>query len=111
MARKLLDSSPSGNADTNGDGIPDGVAIKSGISATNLDMDGDGVSNAVELARGTDPFLADTDGDGVNDGQDCFPLDPSRWQCPAPDPNDHTPPTITLQEPTNATLLSVVPPQ
>jgi alpha-tubulin suppressor-like RCC1 family protein len=99
------------NADTNGDGIPDGVAIKSGISATNLDMDGDGVSNAVELARGTDPFLADTDGDGVNDGPDCFPLDPSRWQCPAPDPNDHTPPTITLQEPTNATLLSVVPPQ
>jgi alpha-tubulin suppressor-like RCC1 family protein len=100
------------SADTNGDGIPDGVAIKSGISTTNPDMDADGASNAAELAKGTDPFVADTDGDGVNDGQDCFPVDPTRWQCPAADPNDHTAPTITLQEPTNVNPpFSVVPPQ
>jgi alpha-tubulin suppressor-like RCC1 family protein len=98
------------NADTNGDGITDGVAIGSGRSATNPDMDGDGVPNALELSKGTDPFLADTDGDGVNDGQECFPIDPTRWQCPVPDPGDHTPPTITLQEPNVNPPLSVVPP-
>jgi hypothetical protein len=69
------------------------------------------VSNAAEVARGTDPFLADSDGDGANDLADCFPTDPSRWQCPASDPNDHTPPVINLQEPTNAALISSVPPQ
>jgi alpha-tubulin suppressor-like RCC1 family protein len=90
------------NADTNGDGILDGAAIAAGLSATNLDMDGDGVPNAVERAQGTDPFRADTDGDGVADGVDAFPLDPTRWQAPAPDPNDHTAPTIALIEPTTA---------
>ncbi len=99
------------NPDTNFDGIPDGAEVRAGLSPTNMDMDGDGVSNADEIARGTDPFNPDTDGDGVNDGQDCFPLDPTRWQCPAPDPNDHTPPVITLQEPTDASLVSSVPPQ
>ena len=98
-------------ADTNGDGVLDGAAVHSGLSATNLDMDADGVSNAAEVARGTDPFLADSDGDGANDLADCFPTDPSRWQCPASDPNDHTPPVINLQEPTNAALISSVPPQ
>jgi alpha-tubulin suppressor-like RCC1 family protein len=97
-------------ADTNDDGIRDDAALHVGISPTNPDMDGDGVSNADEAARGSDPFLADTDGDSVNDGQDCFQLDPSRWQCPMPNPNDHTPPVITLQEPT-AELISSVPPQ
>lgn len=98
------------NPDTNGDGIRDGAAIASGQSPTDLDMDDDGVSNADELARGTDPFMNDTDGDGVYDGPDCFPLDPTRAQCPPNDPNDITPPLITLEEPTNATLISVVPP-
>jgi len=99
------------NADTNGDGILDGVAISARKSATNLDMDGDGVLNALEIARGTDPFFADTDGDGVNDGADCFPLDRTRTTCPAPVPGDTTPPVITLQEPTNAHFLFSVPPQ
>jgi alpha-tubulin suppressor-like RCC1 family protein len=90
------------NPDTNGDGIPDGAEVAAGLSATNLDMDGDGVSNAVERAQGTNPFRADTDGDGVADGVDAFPLDPTRWQAPTSDPNDHTAPTITLIEPTSA---------
>jgi hypothetical protein len=90
--------------DTNRDGIPDGLEFRMGKSPTNPDVDGDGVLNSVERAQGTDPFKADTDGDGVADGADCFPLDPTR-QCPAIDPNDHTPPVITLLEPPNATLL------
>ena len=72
-------------------------------------MDGDGIPNTIERLNGTNPLSADTDGDGTNDGVDCFPLDPTRYLCPTPDPNDHTPPVITLQEPTNATLISSVP--
>ena len=93
------------NPDTNSDGIPDGVAIALGLSATATDMDGDGLSNSYEMLIGTNPLRADTDGDGVPDGQDAFPLDPTRWQAPTPDPNDHTPPTITLDEPTNAVVI------
>jgi alpha-tubulin suppressor-like RCC1 family protein len=100
----LLGTDPN-NADTNGDGILDGAEHAAGLDGNNLDMDGDGLTNAQELAMGTNPFLADTDGDGVPDGQDAYPLDPSRSQAPAPDPNDHTPPNITLIEPVNAVLL------
>ena len=91
--------------DTNGDGIPDGIEYAMGLDPTNMDMDGDGLSNAQELAMGTNPFLADTDGDGVPDGQDAYPLDPTRWQAPGADPNDYTPPVITLIEPADAVLL------
>jgi len=62
------------------------------------------------LLAGSDPFIADTDGDGHADGADAFPIDPTRWQAPAPTPGDTTPPVITLAEPTNAVLVSVVPP-
>ena len=96
-------------ADTNGDGISDGAAYRGGLSPTNTDMDGDGVLNATEIAQGTDPFRTDSDGDGTGDSTDCFPLDPTRWQCPSANPNDHTPPAITLTEPTNATLVSSTP--
>jgi len=99
------------NWDTNGDGISDGAAVNAGMSATNLDMDADGLSNALELQQGTDPFRADTDGDGTADAADCFPLDPTRWQCPPAVPGDTSPPVITLSEPTNASLISSVPPQ
>jgi len=34
-----------------------------------------------------------------------FPLDPTRWELPGSDPNDHTAPVINLTEPINATLL------
>ncbi len=87
--------------DTNGDGIPDGLSVRLGISPTSTDVDGDGVLNSVEIARGTDPFTADTDGDGVNDALDCAPLDSTRSTCVG-DPNDHTPPVITLDEPAGA---------
>jgi alpha-tubulin suppressor-like RCC1 family protein len=99
------------NRDTNGDGIPDGAALAAGLSATDLDMDDDGSLNAAEVAAGTDPFRTDTDGDGVADGVDAFPLDPTRSQAPPPVPGDTTPPVINLLEPTNASLISSVPPQ
>jgi alpha-tubulin suppressor-like RCC1 family protein len=85
------------SADTDGDGVPD-VAD----SEANLDPDGDGLSNAQEVLLGTDPFNPDTDGDGHLDGGDVYPLDPTRWQAPPFDPDDHTPPVITLIYPTNA---------
>ena len=97
------------DSDTNDDGILDGIAIASGMSATDPDMDHDGVLNGAERAQGTDPFNADTDGDEVGDGDDAFPLDPERDTAPTPDPYDTTPPTITLTEPTNATLISSIP--
>jgi len=62
-----------------------------------------------ERQQGTDPFNPDSDGDGAGDGVDCFPLDPARAQCPTPTPGDQTPPVITLEEPTNAVLISSVP--
>jgi hypothetical protein len=69
------------------------------------DQDGDGLADPLETHLGTDPTRSDTDGDGVADGQDAFPLDPTRSVLPSSDPNDHTAPTITLDEPLNATLL------
>ena len=91
------------NADNNGDGISDKVAIQAGISATSLDTDGDGISNALEILNGTNPLLVDTDGDGVADNLDPFPTDPSRWIAPTSGSGDVTPPQIFLITPENAT--------
>jgi alpha-tubulin suppressor-like RCC1 family protein len=96
-------------ADTNGDGIPDGVSVAMGRDPVSVDLDGDGFSNAEELARGLNPLSADTDGDGVNDALDAFPLDPSRWDPPTPQPGDTTPPSIILMSPRNAVLISSTP--
>jgi hypothetical protein len=89
------------NPDTDGDGVPDGVQVASG-RPENLDPDGDGLSNARERLMGTDPLNPDTDGDGCWDGVDAFPLDPTRCALPPADPNDHTPPVITLTYPAGA---------
>ena len=75
-----------------------------GWGTNTTDTDGDGLWDWKELLLGTVPVLADTDGDGVNDFVDQFPLDPTRWAWGA-DPNDHTPPVLTLSAPAGATLV------
>jgi hypothetical protein len=47
-----------------------------------FDSDNDGLSDIREFDLGTDPENPDTDSDGVLDGEDFYPLDPSRWQSP-----------------------------
>lgn len=103
--QELYYETSTSNGDSNGDGIPDKIAIQSGISATSLDTDGDGVSNAQELINGTNPLLVDSDGDGVPDNLDAFPLDPSRWDAPPAQSGDVTAPLIYLITPENATPL------
>lgn len=88
--------------DSNGNGLSDAVELAAGSDPTNPDSDGDGVRNETERANGTDPFRADTDGDGYADGVDAYPLDPTRWQGPAPGGGDTTPPVITLTAPAGA---------
>lgn len=92
-------------ADSNGNGLSDGVDQALSIAAGNPDMDNDHLSNIAEAALGTDAFAADSDGDGVTDGADAFPLDSTRFEPLAPAPGDITPPTITLTQPTNAVPL------
>ena len=93
------------NADTNGNGILDGLDENGGLSATNPDVDADGVPNWIERMNGTDPFRADTDGDTVPDASDFYPLDPARSLPPSSNPSDTTPPIVTLKEPVSAQLI------
>ena len=70
------------NADSDGDGLPDGWEVSNGLNPTNggdanADPDGDGLTNAQEYATGTNPNNADTDGDGKPDNTDQFPTDPN----------------------------------
>lgn len=67
------------DADTDNDGISDGLEVSFGmdpkVDDAGGDLDGDGLPNSVELARGFDPSnpadgLADTDGDGLTNAQE-----------------------------------------
>ena len=91
-------------SDDNSDGILDNVGRNLGIDPTDMDDDDDGISNADELAAGTDPLNADTDNDGVDDGEDAYPLDPTRSALPEADSSDTTGPTVTLITPADATM-------
>ncbi|MFK8001570.1 MAG: OmpA family protein [Polyangiales bacterium] len=63
-------------ADTDADGLPDGIEVNHETNATNPDTDGDGLVDGREDANAngsvddgeTDPRTEDTDGGGVSDG-------------------------------------------
>ena len=67
-------------ADLDNDGFSDWAELTNWLTnPAKVDSDDDGFSDWEEIARqGTHPMVADTDGDGVLDGQDAYPLDPSR---------------------------------
>jgi hypothetical protein len=88
--------------DSNNDGLADAVSLDLGYDPAATDSDGDGISNDDELLAGINPLLVDTDGDEFNDDVDDYPLDPTRWEAPTPDPGDTDGPVITLTEPGNA---------
>lgn len=88
--------------DSNGDWIPDGMALTLGLSLTSNDTDGDGITNAMEVAAGTSQLATDSDGDGVADNLDSYPLDPERNSFTPGGAGDTTAPLITLLEPTGA---------
>jgi alpha-tubulin suppressor-like RCC1 family protein len=90
------------DADSNNDGIADGVESSTASGRPDYDLDDDGILNDAEAAAGTDPFAADSDGDGYADGVDAFPLDPTRHEPLEPAVGDVVAPTITLIEPSNA---------
>jgi hypothetical protein len=73
---------------TNGDGLSDETNHLLGYAATNLHISSDGLTNAQNLAMGLDPFGPNTLPSGL-----------------PPNPNDHTAPTITVNNPQGATLL------
>ena len=55
-------------ADTDGDGLSDGVEVVFGTDPLDYDMDDDGLPDGAEVALGTNPLVSDTDGDGLSDG-------------------------------------------
>jgi uncharacterized protein (DUF1800 family) len=62
-----VNSTDPNRADTDGDGLNDGLERSLGTNPLMKDTDGDGLTDAEEVRLGTNPLLADTDGDGVSD--------------------------------------------
>ena len=77
------------NADTDGDGMPDGWDVQKGFSPVDFDDgqeddDGDLLTNTGEYLAGTDPFDSDTDDDLLPDGWEVryysHPLVAASWE-------------------------------
>ena len=88
-AQEVLDGTDPLKADTDGDGVKDGIEKTDGTDGTDFcdfvlvhqtvatsaawnaaDCDGDGTSNRQEILNNTNPLEGDTDGDGVLDNQE-----------------------------------------
>jgi len=72
------------NADTDGDGMPDGWELQHGFDPLNpddalADADSDGLTNLGEYQAGTNPQESDSDGDGLNDGSEVHAGRVSHW--------------------------------
>ncbi len=64
--------------DTDDDGLRDAREIALGTNATDTDTDDDGLPDGREVELGTDPTDPDTDGDGLSDGREAsFAADPA----------------------------------
>lgn len=65
-------TSPANNPDSDGDGLPDAQEICLGLDPGNADTDGDGLIDGVEAGSMycTDPFNPDSDADGLSDGDE-----------------------------------------
>jgi alpha-tubulin suppressor-like RCC1 family protein len=96
---------PVTDGDPDLDGLPTWKEFELGLYPGIADTNGDGIPDGLSFANGINPFFYDSDADGLSDAQDAFPFDPTRQTFPPGDPNDHTPPIITLLEPANAILL------
>ncbi len=55
----LLTGTDPNNADTDGDGLSDGVEVTYRMNPLDPDMDHDGLSDGQEVAQGSDPFFPD----------------------------------------------------
>ena len=62
-------------ADSDYDGLNDGVEISLGTDPLNPDTDWDDLLDGAEQAAGSSPLIADSDMDGLADGQDPWPID------------------------------------
>jgi serine/threonine protein kinase len=88
-----LNTDPS-QADTDGDGLSDGVEAKElPTNPLERDSDSDGILDGVEYQEMLDPTSRDSDGDGIPDSRD---QSPNATSTPVPAPGQATPPPVAV---------------
>ena len=61
------------NADTDHDGLSDGLEVSAGLDPVSADADNDGLDDGNEALAGTNPSVSDSDQDGIDDASDPDP--------------------------------------